>query len=325
MILSVAHASRRPRARERARGRARIALLAVALAGCAGASGAGTGESSGRPVSGGGPGVAPDVGTGSAEARAALASCPEEVWPADGSGQATHLGTHEGASVFQIAGSAEAPGVIAAVGKIRPGESVACAVMEPAPSGSPVTGALWPLGGRVQAVLLGPAECNPEFCPSTLVVRDGERPLGALFLPEACDRALNMEALSWFTAQDSLQLTCHQSAGAGYREIVSVVHAGRAGLVSVLALETGTAEAATDEERETPGFCERRPVGWVRLVEKGERPVIKLLDPSRGEPGQDGKGTGLVADFRYDPATERFEQIGAGKLESYDARAWCKQ
>jgi hypothetical protein len=321
VAASDAQASRRPRAR----GRVAAALLVVATASCAGTPGAGTGDSSGRPVTGGQPAVAPDVGAGSAEARAALTSCPEEVWPADGSGEATHLGTHEGASVFQIAGSADAPATLVAVGKIRPGEPVACAVMEPSGSAPPVTGALWPLGGRVQAVLLAPAECNPELCPSTALVRDGERALGALFLPEACDRALNMEALSWFTGQDSLRLTCHQSAGAGHREIVYVLHVGASGLVPVFALETGTAEAATQEERETPGFCERRPVGWVRLVEKGERPVIKALDPARGQPEPDGKGTGLVVDFRFDPGTGRFAQIGAGTQERYDARAWCKK
>lgn len=311
------------------RGSVAAVMLVIALASCAGAPGAGSGDSSGRPVPGGRPAVAPDLGSGSAEARAALASCPEEVWPADGSGEAMHLGTHQGASVFQIAGGAAPPAppapMVVAVGKIRPGESAACVVMAPVGSASPVAGSLWPLGGRVQAVLLGPAECNPEFCPSTVLVRDGERALGALFLPEACDRALTMELLSWFTGQDSLRLTCHQSAGAGHREIVSIVHVGASGLVPVFTLETGTAEAATEEERETPGFCERRPVGWVRLVEKGERPVIKAFDPGRGQPGHDGTGTGLVADFRFDPGTGRFEQIGPGTQQSYDARAWCKK
>lgn len=323
---------------------AAIAIAALALAGC-GARGAGAGQSSGN---GGGQApasaaVAPDVGSGSPEARAALASCPEEVWPGDDSRAATHLGTHAGASVFRIAGGAGAPdqagapegtdepgapdgaGVFVAVGEIRPGEAVGCVVLAPVDDPAPVAGGFWPLAGRVQAVVLGAAECHPESCPSALLIRDGARPLGALYLPEACDRALAMEALRWFTGQDSLRLTCHQSTGAGYRELVSVVHVGRSGPVPVFALETGSAEDATEEERATPGFCARRPVGWVRLVEKGERPVIRAFSPRGGQPGGDGKGTGPVADFRYDPDAQRFAQIGPRTLEAYDARAWCKQ
>ena len=331
-------------ARARGRGRrqvvARVAvvLLAVAMAACAGASGTGSGDPAGRPAgrpvdrpgSGGqaaaGAGMAPAMpGPGSPEQRAALASCPEEVWPADGSGQATHLGTHEGASVFEIAAGADAAAVIVAVGKTRPESPVACVVLEPAETPAPVAGSFWPLGGRAQAVLLVAGECYPAFCPGVLLIRDGARALGALYLPETCDRALSMEGLSWFAGVDSLRLTCHQSIGAGYHEIVSIVHVGASGPVPVLALVTGTAEVATQEERETPGFCEHRPVGWVRLVEKGERPVIRVFDPGRGQPGENGTGTGLVADFRFDPGTGRFEQLGTGTLERYDARAWCRR
>lgn len=332
----------RPRGRRRGQGRRQVAarvaavLLATAMAACAGASGTGSGEPAsrptGRPGSGGqadvGPGVAPAMpGPGSPEERAALASCPEDVWPADGSGQAMHLGTHEGASVFEIAAGAGEAAVIVAVGKIRPESPVACVVLEPAETPAPVAGSFWPQGGRAQAVLLVASECHPAFCPGVLLIRDGERALGALYLPEACDRALSMEALSWFASVDSLRLTCHRSIGAGYREIVSIVHVGASGPAPVLALVTGTAEVATQEERETPGFCEHRPVGWVRLVEKGERPVIRVFDPGRGQPGENGKGTGLVADFRFEqigPGPGRFEQIGPGTLERYDARAWCR-
>lgn len=297
-------------------------MLLAGLACGAGAPGRAGRDGSGPAGPGHPSGVAPELGGGSSEARAALASCSEEVWPPDGSGVATHLGTHQGVSVFQIASD---PPAILAVGRIVPEASAGCTLLRPTDGVAPVAGRFWPPGGRVQAVLLAQEQCQHDVCPDAVLVRDGERPLAALFLPETCDRALTMDALSWFPGQDSLRLTCHQSAGAGHREIVYVVHVGRFGLVPVLALETGTAEAATEEERETPGFCERRPVGWVKLVEKGERPVIEVFDPSRGQPGQDGKGTGLLADFRFDPGTERFEQIGPGTLEPYDARAWCKE
>jgi hypothetical protein len=297
-----------------------VTALLAQLACRSGASG-GTGAGGGAAEPGHPSGVAPDLGSGPAEARAALASCPEGTWPADGNGEAVHLGTHEGVSVFQSAGE---PPVFAAVGRIFPEEQAECTLLPPLESVAPVTGRFWPLGGLVQAVLLTQEECRHDVCPDAVLVRDGQRSLAALFLPETCV-SYAMERLSWFTGQDSLQLTCRQSAGAGQREIVYVLHVGAAGLVPVFALETGTTETATEEERETPGFCERRPVGWVRLVEKGERPVIRALDPTRGQPGEDGKGTGLLADFRFDPATGRFEQIGPGKQEPYDARVWCKK
>jgi hypothetical protein len=302
-----------------------VTALLAQLACRSGAPG-GTSRAGSGPAEPGHPsGVAPDLGSGPAEARAALASCPEGAWPAGGSGEAVHLGTHDGVSVLQSAG---APPVVVAVGRIVPEASAGCTLLQPLESVAPVAGRFWPLGGLVQAVLLTQQECSHDVCPDAVLVRDGERSLAALFLPETCV-SYATERLSWFTGQDSLRLTCRQSAGASQREIVYVLHVGASGLVPVFALETGTAEAATQEERETPGFCERRPVGWVRLVEKGERPVIRALDPARGpargQPGDDGKGTGLLADFRFDPGTGRFEQIGPGKQESYDARAWCKK
>jgi hypothetical protein len=298
-----------------------VAALLALLACGSGAPG-GTGRpGSGREDPGHPSGAAPEIGTGPPEARAALASCPEGAWPADGSGEAVHLGTHEGASVFQSAGDSP---VIVAAGKIFPEASAGCTPLQPLESVAPVAGRFWPLGGQVQAVLLTQRECQHDVCPDAVLLRDGARSLAALFLPETCV-SYATERLSWFTGQDSLRLTCRQSAGASQREIVYVLHVGASGLVPVLALETGTAEAATQEERETPGFCEARPVGWVRLVEKGERPVLQVFDPSRGQPGEDGKGTGLLADFRFDPGTGRFEQIGPGKQEPYDARAWCKK
>lgn len=261
--------------------------------------------------------IPPDIGSGSPEARAALASCPEEVWPADGSGEAIHLGTHEGASVFQIAGS---PPAIVAVGRIFPEASSECTVLRPVERAEPVVGSFWPPGGLVQAVLLHQEECRHDFCPGAVLLRDGERPLTARLLPETCDSS--MERLRWFVSQDSLQITCRAS---GSVELVYILHVGRSGLEIVFTLGTGSYEAATQEERETAGFCELRPVGWVRLVEKGERPVIRALDPGRGQAGVDGKGTGLVADHRFDPATGRFAQSTPGTLEDYDGRAWCKQ
>ena len=304
-----------------------IAVTALlALFACrSGAPGGTSRPGSGPEDPGHASGVAPDLGSGPAEARAALASCPEGTWPADGSGEAMHLGTHEGVSVFQIAGG---PPVVVAVGRIVPEQTAGCTLLQPLESVTPVAGRFWPLGGLVQAVLLTQQECSHDVCPDVVLVRDGERPLAALFLPETCV-SYATERLSWFTGRDSLRLTCRQSAGAGQREIVYVLHVVAAGLAPVFALEAGTAEAATEEERETPGFCERRPVGRVELVDKGERPVIRAFDPSRGpsggEPGEDGKGTGLLADFRFDPGTGRFEQIGPGTQEAYDARAWCKK
>lgn len=312
-----------------------VTALLAQLACRSGAPAGGTGRAGNGPTEPGhSSGVAPDLGSGPAEARAALASCPEGAWPAGGSDQAVHLGTHGGASVFQSAGdppSGDSPRIVAA-GKIVPEQPAGCTLLQPLESVAPVAGRFWPSGGLVQAVLLTQQECSHDVCPDAVLVRDGARSLAALFLPETCV-SYSMERLSWFTSQDSLRLTCRQSAGASQREIVYVLHVRASGLVPVFTLETGTAEAATEEERETPGFCEARPVGWVRLSEKGERPVIQAFDPSRGsaraptrgQPGTDGKGTGLLADFRFDPGTGRFEQVGPGTEQPYDARAWCKK
>lgn len=295
----------------------RASVLVIALVGCGGAPGAAPGESPEPAARRQPPLMQPDLGDGAPEARAALASCPEAVWPADGSGEASHLGTHEGASVFQIAGS---PPALVAVGRIFPEAAGACTVLRPVERAEPVAGAFWPAGGAVQAVLLRQEECQHDVCPGAVLLRDGERPLAARLLPATCDSSL--QRLRWFAHQDSLQVTCRARGGS---ETVHVLHAGSAGIEIVFTLGTGSYEAATQEERETPGFCELRPVGWVRLVENGARPVIRALDPGRGQAGVDGKGKGLVADHRFDPATGRFEQITPGTLEDYDGRAWCTQ
>ena len=314
--------SRSPQVVARTAGRMAEVVLVAALASC-GAPGKGSPGPSGaqQPAR---PGSAPP------EARAALSSCPADVWPAGGAGvEAIHLGTQEGVSVFALSGSTDA---IVAVGKLRADGSDECSVQHVVAQTPPVAGAFWPQAGSAEAVLLRPEECHPAFCPATLLVRNGERArdaLGAWFWPETCDQALTLTRLRWFAGQDSLQLTCHQSTGAAHREIVTILHvlqAGRtASLTPVFSLDTGTAEHPSLDERETPGFCARRPVGRVRLVEQGERPRIQVFDPARGQEGDDGKGTGLLADFRFDPGTGRFEQVTPGTLEDYDARAWCSQ
>jgi hypothetical protein len=307
---------RSPRAVARFAGQA---VLVAALASCAGTPGSASPGTPGRGAQQpAGPGEAP------ATALALLASCPEEARP--GGAEPVHLGTYDGVSVFAHPGRADA---IVAVGKLHPDGPDECSIQHVAAQTPPVEGSFWPGAGSVQAVLLGPEECHPAFCPATVLIRDHERALGALFWREACDQALTPARLRWFAGQDSLQLTCHQSTGAAHRELVVILHVLQAGatarIAPVLALDTGTAEHASLAERETPGFCERRPVGWVRLVEQGERPLIRVFDPARGQQEDDGAGTGLLADFRFDPGTGRFEQVTPGTLQGYDARAWCRQ
>lgn len=301
-----------------------LCLLLGVLAGCGTAPAIGGKHEPDQPSGNAPAATETDAGSGPAGHEARLALCADQVEGMDGaSHDSLYLGTHQGVDVFQVTAGDE-PRVVA-VGRIRPGGRDACAVLPPLAGQEPVTGRFWPGAGTVEAVLLGPERCDPEWCPAAVLIRESDRPLGALFLPGKCDEAVLLGELGWFATLDSLQLTCRQSAGAGYRETLLILHVTGQGLAPVLALETGTGEHASLGERETPGFCERRPVGSVELVERGERPVVRVLDPARGEPGIDGKGTALVADFQYDPAQGRFAQITPGTLVDYDARAWCKQ
>lgn len=302
----------------------RMFLLLALLAGCGATPSTATEPDPDTP-SGNQP-AEPETEGAAARAEARLALCAGQVELVDSADhERLHLGSHGGVDVFHIAGGQRGGAVIVAVGTMRPGGEDECAVQQPLAGQAPIAGRFWPGAGMVQAVLLGPEPCDPESCPATVLVRDRGRALGAMFLPGKCDRGVFLRELSWFAGQDSLQLTCHQSAGAGYRETLFILHVTAQGLAPILALETGVAEQASQEERETPGFCERRPVGSVQLVAPGQRPVVRVLDPARGEPGRDGEGTALVADFRFDPGTGGFEQITPGELVDYDARAWCKQ
>ncbi|WP_428266662.1 hypothetical protein [Haliangium sp.] len=231
------------------------------------------------------------------------------------------LGQHDGVTL--AAASLDGEEAVLAVGAIEPAEPRACARLRVETSVAPVAGQLWPGAERAEAVVLGLGRCTPESCPSAVVVRDGSGSRAGAFLARACDRRVELARVRWFDAVDSLVLTCQQSTGAGYRESLHVLHMVGEALEPVLTVETGTGEVASQEEQETPGFCPRRPVGWVRLRELGARPLVRVFDPTRGEPGRDGAGHGLQVDYRFEPAARRFRQLGGGDMVAYDSRAWC--
>jgi hypothetical protein len=307
-------------------------MVACAVSGCTGAASVPAPEPRG-PDTGEAPSAPPAVvlDSESIEVQARLMPCDGLAGRAR---RVIHLGAYQDVELLQVDADDEI-GVVVATGAVRPGESPTCVQLHERAGAAPAHGTFWPGTGSSEARILMARECGPEFCPVAVVVRRDGEALGGVVVATRCDRGVELEALRWFEGQDSLKLVCRHSMGAAHRERVIIVHgighgighdsghgAGR-GLQPVLEVETGERELASLEERETPGFCERRPVGWVRLIQGGARPLVRVLDPSRGEAGYDGKGKALRAEFRFHAGAGRFEQVGDGELVDYDARAWC--
>lgn len=314
----------------------RFGLCAVSvLASCAGAGqqsppagGAGGGASALSDPADAAPTPPPNPAESvqSSDPSALLAPCVEHaLLPAEATRSARLLDTRDGVTLaaVEVAGPGSEE-VIVAAGAVEPPGPRTCARLRIEASVSPVAGKLWPDAERAEAVILGLGSCTPELCPSAVVVRDVAGARAGTYLAQSCDRRVELALVRWFDVGDSLILTCQQSAGAGYRESLHVLHVANGALEPVLTVATGSGELAALEEQQKPGFCPRRPVGWVRLHEAGARPLVRVSDPTRGEPGRDGAGRSLEADYRFDPNMRRFRQIGAGVLVDYDSRAWCQ-
>lgn len=197
-----------------------------------------------------------------------------------------------------------------------------------------VTGPFSDKAAQIQAPL--PAACNPEICPLALLVRDrAGKPLSALRTPAHCDAGVSLARVKLFPDRDGLQVTCRRSAGAGYNEqrlLLAVLPgpgpgpgaaAGDPALRLLITADTGSQQAVTAEERRAGG-CASRPVGWIRVLKVGPRPVVRVFSP-RDEDMNDGRGTSPAFDHAFDPQSGRMERTGEGVPTAFDAFAACRK
>lgn len=179
-------------------------------------------------------------------------------------------------------------------------------------------------GAASKAFALRPAQCGGGPCAVALAVRgNAERPTAAVLAGVDCDVDVALRPIKLFRDRDSIELVCHQSTGAGWREDRVVFDAAAGGLAQIYRLGTGSYIPPTPDERKA-GACPHRPVGSLRVEKVGDKPVLRVVDPESGEL-HDGKGTLPARQLIFDPAAKSFAPSGAADIPTkVDAQAPCK-
>jgi hypothetical protein len=189
---------------------------------------------------------------------------------------------------------------------------------------------VWQAGmpqAQIQAVASA-ERCETEFCSLALMVMQAEptenlkRPSFALATKESCSEGVILRKVQLFADRDALEVTCRESAGAGYHEHRWLVAIDDGALRVLYEMNAGSAEFLSDEEKRA-GDCPIKPAGWIRVVKSGPEPVIRVLIPE-SEDMQDSRGTTRVYDWHYEPKTHRFVRAEKGVRTPFDARAGCR-
>jgi hypothetical protein len=179
-------------------------------------------------------------------------------------------------------------------------------------------------GAGSEVVALRPPRCGGGSCAIALAVRgkDG-RPVAALHTRTSCDDSVALQPIKLFPGRDSVELVCHTSAGAGWKERRVLLDAGSGAIAELYGLDTGGYIALSPDEKARPGACPSRPVGSLRVEKAGERPLLRVIDPASGAL-TDGKGTLPARQLGYDPKRRAFAPTGAPDVPTkVDARAGC--
>jgi hypothetical protein len=180
-------------------------------------------------------------------------------------------------------------------------------------------------GRGSEVCALQPPSCAGGSCFVALVVRGKqERPLAALRTDASCNESVALRPIKLFPGRDSVELVCHASSGAGWKERRVLVDVTGAALAALYSLNTGSYIAVSPEEKKA-GDCPSRPVGSIRVEKVAEKPLLRVIDPASGAL-QDGKGTLPARQLGYDPKRRAFAPTGAPDVPTQvDARADCRR
>jgi hypothetical protein len=180
-------------------------------------------------------------------------------------------------------------------------------------------------GSANKAFALLPRQCAGGSCAVALAIRGkDERPLMALRTDADCDDSVALRPIKLFPGRDSIELVCHASAGAGWKERRVIFDVTGDTLATLYSLDTGSYIAPSPAEKKAGG-CASCPVGSVRVEKVGDKPLLRVVDPASGTL-HNGKGTLPARQLGYDPARHGFTPTGAPDIPTrVDAHASCRR
>jgi hypothetical protein len=181
-------------------------------------------------------------------------------------------------------------------------------------------------GAGAEVVAFQGPECGGGNCMIALAVgpKDG-KPAAALSTHTSCDVSVALAPIKLFNGRDSIELVCRNGGGAGWKERRMLIDAAGGALASLYGVDTGSYIALSPEEKKQPGACPSRPVGSIRVEKVGDKPLLRVVDPSAGTL-KDGKGMLPARQLGYDPKKRSFTPTGAPDIPTkVDARADCSK
>jgi hypothetical protein len=180
-------------------------------------------------------------------------------------------------------------------------------------------------GSASKALALRPRRCAGGSCTIALAVRGkDERPLMALRTEADCDDSVELRPIKLFATRDSIELVCHASAGAGWKERRVLFDVSEDTIVTLYSLETGSYIAPSPAEKKA-GMGPSCPVGSIQVEKTGDKPMLRVVDPASGAL-HDGKGTLPARLLCYDAKKHEFKPAGAPDVPTaVDAHAGCRR
>jgi hypothetical protein len=180
-------------------------------------------------------------------------------------------------------------------------------------------------GSASKAVALKPRRCAGNNCIIAVMVNGkDDKPLMALRTDANCDDSVELRPIKLFATRDSIEMVCHGSAGAGWKERRVLFDVSEDTLVTLYSLDTGSYIAPSPAEKKA-GIGPSCPVGSIQVEKVGDKPVLRVVDPASGTL-HDGKGTVPARQLCYDAKKHEFKPSGApDKPTDVDAHAGCRR
>lgn len=162
-----------------------------------------------------------------------------------------------------------------------------------------------------------------EGCPMDVSVSGTSGVRVVERMDQACTSGGVVAIVKLFDDVDSVALRCRIGGGAGmYHERLHILHVRDGRIATLLEADMGFHEEPTAAEA-ADGACPAEPAGWMKVVSRGVRPVIEVLEATSADM-YDGQGTAPVVVWTWDPNAGQLVRTAEARVEPYDMRRACR-
>ena len=202
-----------------------------------------------------------------------------------------------------------------------------CSVVPVKRAAARAWGNFWPGKGRVKAFVLEDPRCTDKEsdCRSVLAfkLKKSTTMLGA-FRIRGCDYGHKATALKATDTQDSIEVQCHSSVGAGdYSVSTTVFMLANSRPKKVLTADLGHVQQGSEEgAKGQPLICIRGPQGHIKAVTHKGLDLLETLEPSRDS---DGSDMGVLKRWKFDAKKWKYVRHGGTRSRELKTRKRCRR